>query len=545
MIPKHIPRKPENDNYRALALYAADAKINGDKGEKTLMSWHEGSMAEDYRTGIIEVEATQAMNTRTKKEKTYHLMVSFRPEDEAKLTPEIFKDIEKTLAETLGFSEHQRHCGVHKNTDNIHIHIAYNMINPRSFNRHAPFYDHQKLHKACRELEKKYGLKTDKGIEKNEPKKTPKTNIKAQAYEAHHGQESFNSFVLKRREKILETVQRSENWRDVHESFLKMGLEIKLSGNGLTIKDRFGKHKVRPSDVDRDLSKSQLEKKFGSFIGVSKEMLSTVKADEKYNALPLHQDAGRGDLYALFLAEMEQRKAALDAIKKQEEDAFKVNKERWEEKRKRILGKYALLPADRRRLMQEIKVREEAELAGNRLALAEKRKSIRESRPYTSWTKFLQHQAALGNETALEVLRSKKLKPELLTVDSKDKISEKLMAIKESKELQAKILQTRGLNQNHRRALLTVAKMREVMAREPGFKADELKYSIDTKGTVIFSLKSGGTIRDTGQEIHFSGHDKNARLLADNLARAKWGRNITADGSVLHRLNDRNQSLGR
>ena len=158
MIPKHIERKPGNDNYRALALYAADAKSRGETGEKTLMSWHEGCMAEDYHTGLIEVEATQAMNTRTTKEKTYHLMVSFRPEDEAKLTPEIFKNIEKELAKAIGFSDHQRHCGVHKNTDNVHMHIAYNMINPETFNRHAPFYDHQKLHKACYRVSRKVGI---------------------------------------------------------------------------------------------------------------------------------------------------------------------------------------------------------------------------------------------------------------------------------------------------------------------------------------------------------------------------------------------------
>ncbi len=142
MIPKHIEHKPGRDNYRALALYAADARVR-DKSEKTLMSWYEG-LAENYLEGMIEVEATQALNSRTKKEKTYHLMVSFRPEDESKLTPEIFKDIAKTLANAIGFSEHQRHCGVHKNTDNLHMHIAFNMINPKNFNRHEPFYDHQK-----------------------------------------------------------------------------------------------------------------------------------------------------------------------------------------------------------------------------------------------------------------------------------------------------------------------------------------------------------------------------------------------------------------
>lgn len=108
--------KPKNDNYARLANYIADASH---EGEKCLMSWNTGCMAgDDFQLGISEVLATQDCNTRTKKEKTYHLIVSFRPEDEAKLTEKDFKDIEQRFAEVLGFEEHQRHCGVHNNTEN-------------------------------------------------------------------------------------------------------------------------------------------------------------------------------------------------------------------------------------------------------------------------------------------------------------------------------------------------------------------------------------------------------------------------------------------
>ena len=105
MIPKHVHCKPKNDNYRGLAVYAADARTGRPKdstGEKVLLSWSAGCMAEDYLDGIMEVEATQALNTRAEKPKTYHLMVSFRPEDEPKLTQEAFRDIEMALAQALG-----------------------------------------------------------------------------------------------------------------------------------------------------------------------------------------------------------------------------------------------------------------------------------------------------------------------------------------------------------------------------------------------------------------------------------------------------------
>jgi len=532
MIPKHIERKPGRDNYRALALYAADAKTHGETGEKTLMSWHEGCMAEDYLGGIIEVEATQAMNTRTTKEKTYHLMVSFRPEDESKLTPEIFKDIEKELAQAIGFSGHQRHCGVHKNTDNIHMHIAYNIIEPETFNRRAPFYDHQKLHRACRELEKKYGLAIDRGMGEARQKNAPKKHTKAETIEAQTGQQSFFNFVSVQKKEILQILEQTENWAVIHNKFLQIGLEIQPRGSGLIIKDRFGKHAVKASDIDRCLSKSQMEKKYGQFIGVKPEQAASVQSEKNYCAAPLHQDLQRDNLYTNFQAGLNQRKTALEAVKENEAVAYKSTKSRWDEKRKMIEG-HAMLPTHKRQLLQIIKAKEDAELAANRLELADQRKSIRESFSYTSWTKFLQHQASQGDEAALKILRSKKIHPELLANSPMDKTYAQFRAEKISKEEQTRILMMKGINQKHRQALLTVVKMNEVIAKNLDSKISDMKYRIDTKGVIIFTFRPDGAIRDTGLEIHYDCRNPHTKKLAQELAFLKWGKQIKTNENVI------------
>ncbi|MCL1886239.1 MAG: relaxase/mobilization nuclease domain-containing protein [Dehalococcoidia bacterium] len=131
MIGKHVSCKVQNDDYGRLARYIADA---GHEGEKCLVSWSAGCWSgDDYDMGIVEAEAVQDLNTRSAKEKTYHLLISFRPEDEAKLAPEAFRAIEERFAQALGFAEHQRHCGVHKNTNNLHLHVAYNMYSQVKF----------------------------------------------------------------------------------------------------------------------------------------------------------------------------------------------------------------------------------------------------------------------------------------------------------------------------------------------------------------------------------------------------------------------------
>lgn len=131
MISKSIPRKAENDNYQAIARYVGAADH---EDEKLLHRWHAGCQSDDYSDAIKEVCATQDMNTRTTKEKTYHLLVSVNPEDDAKLSCQDWQDIEAAFADVLGLSEHQRHCGVHNNTANTHLHVAYNLIHPQTFN---------------------------------------------------------------------------------------------------------------------------------------------------------------------------------------------------------------------------------------------------------------------------------------------------------------------------------------------------------------------------------------------------------------------------
>ncbi len=550
MIAKRIDRKPGNDNYRALALYVAAAKSKSQPEEKSLFSWHVGCLADDYQLGIIEALATQNLNTRTKKEKTYHLMVSFRPEDEVKLTPEVFQEIERHFADALGFSEHQRHCGVHKNTSNIHMHMAYNMINPKTFNRHEPFRDFQKLSNICRAMESRFSLKVDQGIDESKEKSSAKTNVKAQTIEAHTGQQSLFNYALEQKAKILEDVATATTWEEFHVVTLKLGLEIKLSGNGLAFQDRFGKHRAKASDIDRSLSKANLEKSLGPFCPPSQELLRTVKAEKSYTAVPLYLGYERDNLYEQYKAELAQRKTDLESIKVAEKEAFKAIKTKWGDKRK-IINSYAMLPAHKMKLLHDIKIGEQTELEQSRALHRDKQREIREARPYSSWAKFLQHRAGQGDEVALAILRSKKVKvePEKAREDEErfyrdyEKNRQAAVTIKQqSQQKQKEIIDTNGIAYSHKKALLSISKMNELMeqealalqtqaqqAKSPGEtppNTPPIRTKIDAKGTVIFTLPSGGTIRDTGTEIHFSPHDPTARELAQKFATAKWGMKV-------------------
>ncbi len=504
MISRRIPCLPENDNYRRLAHYIADAN---NEGEKALMSWCAGCLSDDeYELAIKEVELVQAMNIRTTKEKTYHLMISFRPEDEAKLTAEVFKEIELEFAKALGFEEHQRHCGVHQNTDNIHLHIAYNKVHPVSKNRHEPYRDYLKRDSLCRQLERKYGLTVDNGRDQKSDKSI---NEAAMTFEAQTGQESLFGYSQRHKPAILAALENSKSWADCHRAFFKYGLTLKLHGNGLIIQTVDGKHSIKASGFDRSVSKAKLEKRFGVFAPAPPDLLKAENHAEKYTAAPLHKDPNQDKLYEQFEAAMAERQAALTDIGKQGTRLYTIYRQEWNKKREAI-KRMPMFRSDRQMVMKELRTREKSEYDALRKTMNQKREAVRIQYPFTSWSKFLQHQAGQGNEIALAILRSKKEKV----------FSERPIATSH--------IQTPASTSQS--SLASVAKMRELFRAE-GIKA-EPQYTIDAKGTLIFKLPNSDTIRDTGAEVHFTAHNEQAKRIASKLAQARWG-NIQVEGDVV------------
>jgi len=345
MISRRIQCKPGNDNYRRLANYIAGAGPHPEQ-DKVLFCWAEGCWAgDDYEWGIHEVVATQDMNLRSQKEKTYHLIVSFRPEDNDKLTPEIFKEIEQTFATALGFGEHQRHCGVHQNTGNLHLHIAYNMIHPERLTRHEPFRDFHTRDRVCRELEQRFGLAVDNGRGQSQTPEAERLGDKPATMEAHSGLESFESYAKSKREALLHAMQDATSWRDVHVTLAVHGLAIDPHGNGLAIRNRHGKQACKASAVDRSLSKSRLEARFGPYQQPGPEV-SGILSLECYRPRPnvRHRDSGNGELFKAWQDAMAARRTELETLRHAAQAEVAAISDYWRKTRQDI----AQMPVSRR-----------------------------------------------------------------------------------------------------------------------------------------------------------------------------------------------------
>lgn len=542
MISKKVGISPKNDNYARLADYIADAEGHSRQGgEKSLMHWCAGCLGDDdYRNGIAEAVDVQAMNTRTTKSKTYHLVVSFRPEDEAKLTPEIFSAIEERFAAALGYTDHQRHCGVHKNTANLHMHIAYNMIHPEKHIRHEPFRDYRTRDRVCRELEQEYGLVVDNGRNKD---KQRSLGEKAALIEAHTGQQSFESYAKAHRDNILHILAAAPDWQTLHEELARYGMEIKPHGNGLVMADRHNqRYTVRASSVSRELSLKRLEKKLGQYL--PPQDLEKVTEQNRYQHTPLHRSPERGALYAEYQQSIEKRKSSLATVKEQENAALAAIREKWAAKR-RELEKLNIAKKNRRNLLQLARKHEAEETARAKLSFQSPREAIRGEVPFSSWNGFLQYKAGQGNETALAVLRSKleTTVPEREPQTAKDWSQHgkeqfaanraEIRAEYAAREIAA--LENENMSGKGKKQLLAILRMEQLAAEEAahirGFSA-----TVDRKGTVIFSLPGGGRILDSGKELFFSGNNDTARHVATRYAQKKWGKNLHMEGNKIVRL---------
>ena len=98
-------------------------------------------------------------------------------------------------------------------------------------------------------------------------------------------------------------------------------------------------------------------------------------------------------------------------------------------------------------------------------------------------------------------------------------------------EKERKLQERNELSLQGKRQLQAFLRMEQITAeaRAEGVELGEVKRRIDGKGIVLFTLESGGSIRDTGKEIFFSGHDPKAERIALRYASKKWGKHVTLE----------------
>ncbi|WP_419653440.1 TraI/MobA(P) family conjugative relaxase, partial [Thiolapillus sp.] len=241
MIARHVPMRPlGKSDFAGLVRYISDKQ---DKTERLGIVQATNCQADSMPAVIAEVLATQRLNTRAEGDKTFHLLVSFRPGE--KPAADVLKAIEERICAGLGYGDHQRVSAVHHDTDNLHIHIAINKIHPTRNTMHDPFQSYRTLGELCQVLERDYGLEVD-----NHQSRRKIAEGRAADMEQHTGIESLVGWI---RRECLDDIKGAQSWSELHQVMRENGLELRQRANGFVIGAGDGTM-VKASTVARDLS---------------------------------------------------------------------------------------------------------------------------------------------------------------------------------------------------------------------------------------------------------------------------------------------------
>jgi hypothetical protein len=396
MIAKHVPMQSvSKSNFGNLVQYLCDPQRKQERLGQVAVSNCVGATPE---AAVREVLATQARNTRAKSDKTYHLIVSFRPGEQ--VDDATCRAIEARLCDGLGLGVYQRVSALHHDTDSLHLHIAINKIHPTRYTIHNPYYDHPKLGQLCTELEREYGLAPD-----NHRARQHSAACRAADMERHGGLESLLGWI---RRECQEQILAAQSWTDLHRVLQASGLALQERGTGFIVMAANGTA-VKASSIERCCSRPKLEHRLGAY--EPPEACRTVEPPAKMYAkqpLPCHIDTTA--LYARY-RQAQQQACARGAAERAAASASKERQIEAVQQRARLKRagiKLATGPGlARRMLYQGANKSFRDQLSRIAEDYRAQREAITLKYQRRTWVDWLRTEAIAGNQEALATLRAR------------------------------------------------------------------------------------------------------------------------------------------
>lgn len=478
MIAKHIAMKvTRKSDFGGLVRYITSAQ-GRDERVGTITVSNCGS--DDPFDAADDVMLVQQANTRSTADKTYHLIVSFRPGESP--SAETLRAIEERICAGLGYGDHQRVSAAHHDTDNLHLHIAINKVHPERHTVHSPLRDYRTLADLCGQLEKEFGLDRD-----NHTARKRGGEGRAADMEQIAGIESLISWV---RRTCVEEISAASSWQALHATMAANGLALRARGNGLVVTAESGTS-IKASSIARDLSKGALEGRLGPFMAADGTQPTAVRA---YEPRPLASRATTAELFARYRDQQNSRHAARTAELAQaaakKDAAIEAVKRAGRLRRGAI--KLAGGGAATRRLSYALASRATGQALAKIVAAHQReRQRIADRSSRRSWRDWLQAEAKAGNAEALATLRARE-----------------------------------GPRHRAANAVTTAA------TRGPGISSAERADHITKRGTIIYRT-SGAAVRDDGERLHVSrGAEIEGIAAALRIARERCGETLTIAGSA-------------
>lgn len=273
-------RGDSKSSFGTLGKYISGDRIDAETGELTRQDVPTETNCLSKKTAAAEMRAAAAMNGRVK-DPVYHVVVSW-PADEQPTDAQAFA-AGRAAIKSVGMEGHQYLLAVHRDTDNVHVHVMVNRVNLETEKAVYPDRDWYKLDRTMREVEIEQGWRHDTGtsqvIERDGHKVVQRSKsdqgwqekaaTKARDFEHQTGLESLTSYAQGApKQAVVKALKApNANWQDLHATLAKHGLELREKGQGLAIYDKAdpARTPLKASDMSELLGKGKLEKRLGAY----------------------------------------------------------------------------------------------------------------------------------------------------------------------------------------------------------------------------------------------------------------------------------------
>lgn len=269
MIVKKVPSsktKNKASSISDLVDYVTDSDGEG-KGGKVLYSGARGFLCDTYSARREEMVALAAESVRSKNPIS-HYILSWQEGEYP--SAEHVEEAVTIFLDELGLRDHQVIYALHRDTHNIHLHIVVNRVHPVThkiieINRG---FDIEAAHRAIarieyaqgwkREPNARYQVLEDGTLARAHDEKSRRKKVSD--FEHRTGEKSALSIAIEEARPIIE---RAQSWEQLHRELAARGMRYERKGSGAVI--FVGDVAVKASDVDRNASLAQFQKRLGPY----------------------------------------------------------------------------------------------------------------------------------------------------------------------------------------------------------------------------------------------------------------------------------------
>lgn len=256
--------KTKAQHIRDLTNYIVDPM-----GEKVLYMNSRGFLTDTFAAQQAEMIALAEEAVRSKNPVS-HYIASWREGEQP--TPDQIEELIDIFLDEMELKVHQLIYAVHRDTDNIHLHIAVNRVHPETLKVIKPNrgFDIEAIHRAIARIERAQGWAREKNgryvtLDDGSPVKSGRKGKAAPGQrqrdmEHRTGEKSAERIAQENVPQIIRDVM---SWQELHKQLAAIGMRYVQKGSGALI--YVGETAIKASRADRAASMSALQKRFGEY----------------------------------------------------------------------------------------------------------------------------------------------------------------------------------------------------------------------------------------------------------------------------------------